>query len=162
MSIPRDEYLESAGVSPEADDDGGPDGDVLAQACADAMWAGDQASAGLGMKLLEIGPGYAMVAMEITPAMANGHGIAHGGYIFTLADSAFAFACNSRGDKAVAQQGAITFIRPGRVGDRLVAAAHEVSLFGRSGIYDVTVSAAEETVAEFRGHSRLVGGRWVE
>lgn len=150
------------GAVPEASEESGPDGDVLAQACADAMWASDRASAGLGMKLLEIGPGYAMLSMDVAESMTNGHGIAHGGFIFTLADSAFAFACNSRGAKAVAQQGAITFIRPGRLGEQLVAAAHEVALVGRSGIYDVTVSAGEETVAEFRGHSRLIGGRWVE
>lgn len=146
---------------PEAADDGGADGDVLAQACADAMWAGDGASAGLGMQLLEVGPGYAMLAMEVTAAMTNGHGIAHGGFIFTLADSAFAFACNSRGAKAVAQHCAVSFVRPSRLGERLVAAAHEVVLAGRSGIYDVTVSAGDETVAEFRGHSRLIGGNWV-
>ena len=147
--------------APDEPDGDGPDADEIARACAEAMWAGDEASAGLGMQILEVGPGYAMMAMEVTPAMTNGHGIAHGGFIFTLADSTFAFACNSRGAKAVAQHGAITFLRPGRLGERLVATGHEVALAGRSGLYDVTVSAGDETVAEFRGQSRLVGGRWV-
>lgn len=141
-------------------EDEGPDLDALARASADAMWAGDRASAGLGMRVLDVGPGYATLSMEVTEQMTNGHGIAHGGFIFTLADSAFAFACNSRGDKAVAQQAAITFVRPGRLGEQLVATAHEVSLAGRSGLYDVTVSVGNDTVAEFRGHSRLIGGRW--
>lgn len=148
---------------PEGNDETeGPDPDAVARASADAMWAGDSASAGLGMLILDVGPGYALLTMEITPAMTNGHETAHGGFIFALADSAFAFACNSHGDKAVAQHCSISFIRPGRRGDRLVAAAHEVSRSGRSGIYDVQVSAGNEVVAEFRGHSRTIGGRWVE
>lgn len=142
-------------ISGDLDEDG------VARASADAMWADDRASAGLGMQLLDVGPGYALIAMEITAAMTNGHGTAHGGFIFALADSAFAFACNSRGDKAVAQHCTVTYLRPGRLGERLVAAAHEVALAGRSGIYDVNVSAGDDTVAEFRGHSRTVGGRWV-
>ena len=146
----------------EAGEEGGPDLDAIARASADAMWANDPASAGLGMLLLDVGPGYAMMTMEITAAMTNGHDTAHGGFIFTLADSAFAFACNSHGDRAVAQHCAITFIRPGKKGDRLVASAHEVSRTGRSGIYDVQVSVGDEVIAEFRGHSRTVGGRWVE
>lgn len=145
---------------PDEEEDGR-DLDGIARDSADAMWAGDLASAGLGMRLVDVGPGYATMSLEITEAMTNGHGIAHGGFIFTLADSAFAFACNSRGPKAVAQHGAITFLRPGRLGERLVATAHEVALTGRSGLYDVTVSAGDETVAEFRGQSRLVGGSWV-
>lgn len=142
------------------DEPDGPDPDETARAAADAMWEGDRASAGLGLELLDVGPGYALMRMEVTAAMTNGHGTAHGGFIFSLADSAFAFACNSHGDKAVAQHAQITFLRPGRLGERLVAAAHEVAREGRSGIYDVNVSADGETVAEFRGHSRTVGGRW--
>lgn len=139
----------------------GPDPDEIARASAEAMWAGDKASAGLGMQLVDIGPGYATMAMTITEAMTNGHGMAHGGFIFLLADSAFAFACNSRGDRTVAQQCQVSFLKPGRLGDRLVATAHEVFHEGRSGIYDINVSAGDETVAEFRGHSRTIGGRWV-
>ena len=144
----------------EPDEDIGPDADAVARLSADRMWAGDAASRGLGMALVDSGPGYAILSMEVTAAMTNGHGSAHGGFIFALADSAFAFACNSRGSKAVAHHCAVTYLRPGRLGDRLVASAHEVALAGRSGIYDVTVSCGEETVAEFRGHSRLIGGSW--
>jgi acyl-CoA thioesterase len=93
--------------------------------------------------------------------MVNGHGIAHGGFIFTLADSAFAFACNSHNERAVAAQGNISFIRPGKLGDRLVATAREISRTGRSGIYDIRVTVDGTAIAELRGHSRTVGGAWV-
>ena len=152
----------SGETGPETEEEAAPDVDAIARASADAMWANDRASGGLGMLLLDVGPGYALMTMEITAEMTNGHDTAHGGFIFTLADSAFAFACNSHGDRAVAQHCTITFIRPGKLGDRLVASAHEVSRTGRSGIYDVQVSVGEEVVAEFRGHSRSIGGRWVE
>jgi len=135
--------------------------DDLARACADAMWGEDQASQGLGMEIVDIKAGQATLAMTIQPHMVNGHGIAHGGFIFTLADSAFAFACNSRNERTVAAQGAITFIRPGKLGDRLVAEAREVSRSGRSGIYDVRVTAGDVVIAEFRGHSRSIGGALV-
>lgn len=148
-------------MSDAAETEDGPDPDEIARACADAMWTDDRASAGLGMRLLDVGAGYASLSMEITAAMTNGHATAHGGFIFSLADSAFAFACNSRGDKAVAQHCSITFLRPGRLGDQLVATAHEVAREGRNGIYDVSVSSGDETVAEFRGHSRTVAGSWV-
>jgi acyl-CoA thioesterase len=133
----------------------------LARACADAMWKEDDASSGLGMKIVEVGPGRATLTMTVQPHMVNGQRIAHGGFIFTLADSAFAFACNSHNEKAVAAQGDITFIKPGRLGDVLVATAREISRSGRSGIYDVRVTAGEEVVAEFRGHSRTIGGTWL-
>jgi acyl-CoA thioesterase len=135
--------------------------DDLARACADAMWADDHASQGLGMELVDIRAGQATLAMTIQPHMVNGHGIAHGGFIFALADSAFAFACNSHNERAVAAQGAITFIRPGKLGDRLVAVAREISRSGRSGIYDVRVTADDTVIAEFRGHSRTIGGALV-
>ena len=132
---------------------------AVAQACAAAMWAEDSASRGLGMELLEVGPGTATIAMTITAAMVNGHGTCHGGFIFTLADSAFAFACNAYDERTVAQHCSITFLKPGRLGDRLVARAVERTRAGRSGIYDVAVrTAAGEPVAEFRGHSRSIGG----
>ena len=136
--------------------------DEVARASAKAMWATDVASQKLGIKIEEVRRGYARLAMLLTPAMANGHGLAHGGYIFTLADSAFAFACNTYDERAVAQQCSITFLRPGKVGRRLVAEAREVARAGRSGIYDVTVSDGTETIAEFRGHSRLIGGALVQ
>ena len=135
--------------------------DDLARACAEAMWKEDDASKGLGMEIVEVGPGQATLAMTVKPDMVNGQRIAHGGFIFTLADSAFAFACNSHNERAVAAQGSITFIRPGKLGDRLVATAREISRSGRSGIYDVRVTADDGTViAEFRGHSRVIGGFW--
>ena len=135
--------------------------DDLARACADAMWKEDDASSGLGMRIVEVGSGRATLSMTVQPHMVNGQRIAHGGFIFTLADSAFAFACNSHNEKAVAAQGSITFIKPGRLGDELVAHAHEISRSGRSGIYDVRIKVGEEVIAEFRGHSRVIQGRWL-
>ncbi len=131
----------------------------IAEACAKVMWNDDSASQRLDMALDQIGPGTATLSMEITKDMSNGHGNCHGGYIFTLADSAFAFACNSRNQVVVAQQNAITYINPGKIGDRLTAAAREVSLRGRSGIYDVKITNQNgDHIAEFRGHSRSVKG----
>ena len=109
----------------------------VARACADAMWRDDEASRGLGMKIVDIKPGQATLTMTVQRHMVNGQRIAHGGFIFALADSAFAFACNSHNERAVAAQGNITFIRPGKLGDVLVATAREISRSGRSGIYDV-------------------------
>jgi acyl-CoA thioesterase len=135
--------------------------DDLARACADAMWKEDDASKGLGMEIVEIGPGKAVLTMTVQPHMVNGQRIAHGGFIFLLADSTFAFACNSHNERAVAAQCNITFIKPGRLGDRLVATAREISRSGRSGIYDVRVTAGDAVIAEFRGHSRTIGGAWL-
>jgi acyl-CoA thioesterase len=125
------------------------------------MWKEDDASSGLGMKIVEVGSGRATLTMRVAPHMVNGQRIAHGGFIFTLADSAFAFACNSHNQKSVAAQGDITFIRPGKLGDELVATAREISRSGRSGIYDVQVTVDGEVIAEFRGHSRTIGGTWL-
>ena len=133
----------------------------IARACADAMWAEDDASKGLGMEIVEIGPGFAMLAMTVRPDMVNGQRIAHGGFIFTLADSAFAFACNSHNARVVAAQGQITFIKPGKLGDRLVATAREITRGGRSGIYDVRVTVGDTVIAEFRGHSLVIPGAWL-
>jgi len=135
--------------------------DDLARACAEAMWKEDDASRGLGMEILEIKAGEAVLAMTIQPHMVNGHGIAHGGFIFLFADSAFAFACNSRNERTVAAQCDISFIRPGKLGDRLVATAREISKTGRAGIYDVRVTVDDTVIAELRGHSRTIGGAWV-
>jgi len=135
--------------------------DDLARACAEAMWQEDDASKGLGMEIVEIKPGQATLTMTVKPEMVNGQRIAHGGFIFTLADSAFAFACNTHNERTVAAQGNITFIRPGKLGDRLVAAAREISRSGRSGIYDVRVTAGDAVIAEFRGHSRTIAGTWL-
>ena len=133
----------------------------LARACAAAMWKEDDASKGLGMEILQIRAGEATLAMTVQPNMVNGHGIAHGGFIFTLADSAFAFACNSHNERTVAAQCHISFIQPGMLGDRLVATAREISRTGRSGIYDVRVAVGGTAIAELRGHSRTIGGAWV-
>jgi acyl-CoA thioesterase len=133
----------------------------LARACADAMWKEDDASKGLGMKIVEIKPGQATMTMTVQPHMVNGQRIAHGGFIFLLADSTFAFACNSHNQRAVAAQCDITFIRPGKLGDVLTATAREISRNGRSGIYDIRVTAGDSVIAEFRGHSRTIAGTWL-
>jgi len=131
----------------------------LAEACAKAMWNDDSASQRLDMMLDHIAPGEATLSMTITEAMSNGHGNCHGGYMFTLADSAFAFACNSYNQLAVAQHCSITYLMPGRIGDRLTATAREVSRRGRSGIYDIRLTnQAGDHIGEFRGHSRTVKG----
>jgi acyl-CoA thioesterase len=135
--------------------------DDLARACADAMWQEDDASKGLGMEILEVRPGQATMAMTVQPHMVNGQRIAHGGFIFLLADSTFAFACNSHNERAVAAQCNISFIKPGKLGDRLVATAREISRTGRSGIYDICVTSDDTVIAEFRGHSRTIGGVWL-
>lgn len=135
----------------------------IARLSADAMWAGDNASQGLGMEVLEVASGRARLAMTIAERMLNGHGSCHGGFIFTLADSAFAFACNSHGNPAVAQHCTVTYVAPGRLGMRLIAEAQERQRSERSGIYDVTV--CDETgavIAEFRGHSRTLPGSLID
>ena len=135
--------------------------DDLARACAEAMWKDDDASRGLGMEIVDVRSGQATLAMTVEPHMVNGQRIVHGGFIFLLADSAFAFACNSHNERAVAAQCDISFIRPGQLGDQLVATAREISRSGRSGIYDVRVTVGDTVIAEFRGHSRVIGGVWL-
>ena len=128
----------------------------VARASADHMWAADRASAALGMRLVEVAPGCAVVAMTVREDMVNGWDICHGGLIATLADSAFAVACNSRGTVTVAAGFDVTFLTSARLGDELRAAAREVALQGRSGLYDVTVTRTGDgvVVAELRGRSR--------
>jgi acyl-CoA thioesterase len=131
----------------------------LADACADAMWREDNATRHLGMVIEHVAPGMAVISMVIKPEMTNGHGTCHGGYIFTLADSAFAFACNTYNQRAVAQHCSVTYIAPAFAGDRLTATAREVSRRGRGGIYDINVTNQNGVhIAEFRGHSRTVKG----
>src|SRR5882762_1173211 len=131
----------------------------LARSAAKAMYADDASSQHLGIELDEVAPGRARARMNIGPTMVNGHGIAHGGYIFLLADTAFAFACNSYGEPAVARACDIVFLRPAREGDVLVATAIERTRAGRNGIYDVRVSrSGGEVVAEFRGQSAALNG----
>ncbi|MEQ6249714.1 hydroxyphenylacetyl-CoA thioesterase PaaI [Sulfitobacter sp. HNIBRBA3233] len=127
---------------------------------AAVMMANDNASRALGMELVEIAPGAATLTMRVTDAMINGHGICHGGYIFTLADSAFAFACNSYNAVTVAQQNQITYVDPGRAGELLTATATQTAVAGRSGVYDVTVTGENgRCVATFRGLSRRIRGQ---
>ena len=129
---------------------------------AQTMLERDAASRALGMELVEIAPGRAVIEMIVGPDHLNGHGICHGGLIFTLADSAFAFACNSYNRVVVAQSNSITYVAPGQPGERLRAEAVEVALAGRSGVYDVTVrGAGGRVVALFRGQSRQVSGQHV-
>ncbi|MFA0840296.1 hydroxyphenylacetyl-CoA thioesterase PaaI [Streptomyces rochei] len=124
----------------------------------EAMFGADEASRRLGIELVEHGEGTAVLRMTVTPAMVNGHRIAHGGYLFLLADTAFACACNSHGPVTVAAGADIVFVTPAREGDVLVASAEERARFGRSGVYDVTVRRGEEVIAEFRGRSRSLRG----
>ena len=134
-----------------------------AERAAEAMWAGDNASKWMGMEIVAVDAGRATLSLTVEPHHANGHGICHGGVTFTLADSAFAFACNSHNRRTVAQHNVVTYVAPGRVGDRLTAEAREVDLTGRSGIYDVTVRNQEgRLIAEFRGFSRTIDGQLFE
>jgi acyl-CoA thioesterase len=133
----------------------------LAKACADMMWVEDHASRGLGMTLHSVMPGRSRLSMPVTNAMVNGLGLCHGGFIFTLADSAMAFAANAYGEHAVAQHVAVTYVRPGRLGEVLVADAEERVRSGRTGMYDVRVTGDDgSVVAEMRGHTRLSGGKF--
>lgn len=130
-----------------------------ARRSAEAMWATDKASKWLGMSLDDVGPGTARMSFTVEEHHCNGHLICHGGYIFTLADSCFAFACNSYNQVTLAQQNSITFCAPGHKGDRLTAEAAEVQKAGRSGVYDVTVRNQDGTIiAVMRGNSRTIKG----
>jgi acyl-CoA thioesterase len=129
-----------------------------ARDAADAMQRADRAARGAGVRLLDVGPGRALVAMTVQDRHVNGHGICHGGYLFLLADAALAYASNSHGVSAVAAGADIAFLRPVRLGTELVAEAVERALAGRSGLYDVSVRAGDEAVAEFRGRTRQVPG----
>jgi acyl-CoA thioesterase len=132
--------------------------DELARASAEALWAGDRASREAGIELGEVGPGRATTRMRVAATMVNGHGICHGAYVFLVADTAFAFACNTYGEVTVAAGCNIVFAAPAKVGDELTAEAVERARFGRNGIYDVTVRRADgELVAELRGQSRTTG-----
>ncbi|WP_299968924.1 hydroxyphenylacetyl-CoA thioesterase PaaI [uncultured Roseobacter sp.] len=123
----------------------------------------DAASRALGIEIAQIAPGQATLTLQVRDDMLNGHGICHGGMIFTLADSAFAFACNSYNERTVAQQNQITYLAPARYGDRLTATATEVARAGRSGTYDVTVTdQAGITIALMRGLARSVKGQHFE
>jgi acyl-CoA thioesterase len=135
------------------------DPQAVAEASARAMYAQDRASQALGMRILAIRPGYARLAMIVREDMVNGHKICHGGLIFTLADSAFAFACNTYDVVTVASSGSVEFLLPTRLGDELTAIAEERSRSKRTGVYDVAVRNQQgECVAMFRGRSYEIGG----
>lgn len=131
-----------------------------AEKSAAAMWETDSASKWLGARIDAVGPGTATLSFQVQDHHLNGHAICHGGYIFTLADSAFAFACNSYNQVTVAQENSITYLAPGQRGERLTAQAIEVAKTGRSGVYDVTVTGEDgRKVAVFRGLSRTIKGQ---
>jgi acyl-CoA thioesterase len=139
------------------------DADRLAQRCTEAMWARDNASQALGMKVEAVTEGKAEVSMRVREDMVNGHQTCHGGMVFCLADSAFAFTCNSQNQVAVAASCTIDFIAPARLGDLLTASAVKVHQGQRSGIYDVTVANHEgRVVAQFRGRSSRLGDSVIE
>ena len=134
------------------------DAQELAARSIEAMWSADAASAAMGMRLEQVAPGRAVVSMAVRDDMVNGWGLAHGGLVASLADSAFAAACNSHGTVTVAAGFEVTFLQPVRRGDHLVAEASERVVVGRSGVYDVTVRRGHgDIVAEFRGRSRSLG-----
>ena len=136
---------------------------ALAERVAAAMWARDDASRGLGMRIVSAAPGRAELAMPVRSDMLNGHAICHGGFIFALADSAFAFACNSYNLNTVASACGIDFLAPARQGDVLTAVAHERSASGRTGVYDIEVTNDRgEKIALFRGKSYRIKGHVIE
>lgn len=131
----------------------------VAERVAAGMFARDSAAQSLGMQVKEVRPGYARLTLVVRPDMLNGHAICHGGIVFSLADSAFAFACNSRNQNTVASGGSIDFLAPAKAGDELSAEAVERALLGRTGVYDVTVTnQAGRIIALFRGRSYRVTG----
>jgi acyl-CoA thioesterase len=133
--------------------------DQLARTVAEALMAEEGTSSAWGLELEAAGEGYARVAMTVRADMLNGYQTVHGGMVFALADSAFAYACNSRNQATVAQQASIAFLSPAREGERLVAEAREQSLVGRSGVYVITIRTSDgRDVASFQGLSRTVGG----
>jgi acyl-CoA thioesterase len=139
------------------------DAQALAERVAAAMYARDGASQAMGMKLAAVGPGHAELTMTVRADMLNGHATCHGGFIFSLADSAFAYACNSYNLNTVASGCAIDFVAPAREGDALSARAQERSLSGRTGVYDIEVrNQRGETIAYFRGKAYRVRGHIVE
>lgn len=134
--------------------------DAFARRVADRLHAQEATAAAWSIEIEEVREGYARVAMMVSDDMINGHAIAHGGMIFALADTAFAYACNSRNAESVAQNATIAFLAPGRLGDRLVAEAQELVLSGRSGVYGVQVRNQKgEKIAVFQGLSRVIGGK---
>ena len=131
---------------------------ALIRSRAQAMYARDLACQTAGIQLDDVAAGRASLRMRVTGTMVNGHGMAHGGYLFLLADAAFAYACNSHGPVTVAHSAQVTFLQPAAVDDELRAEAVERERYGRNGVYDVTIRREDTVIAEFRGHSIVVGG----
>lgn len=131
----------------------------MARRGAERMYARDRASQRLGIRVQDVGPGRAVARLRVGPDLLNGHDLCHGGYVFLLADTAFAFACNTYGEVTVAAGADVVFVAPVHLGDELVATAEERARYGRSGVYDVTVRRGDggPVVAEFRGRSRATG-----
>ena len=139
------------------------DPQAVAEASARAMYAQDRASQQLGMRVLEVKPGYARLTMKVREDMVNGHQLCHGGLIFTLCDSAFAFACNTYNAVTVASAASVEFLLSARLGDELTAIAEERSRSKHTGVYDVAVrNQKSECVALFRGRSHELGGAIIE
>ena len=137
--------------------------DQIARAVADHMLANEGTGPAWGIEIEEAREGYARIAMTIRPDMLNGHRIVHGGMVFALADTAFAYACNSRNVATVAQSATINFLAPSKAGDVLIAEASEASLVGRSGVYRISVRTAKgAAIAEFTGLSRSIGGKVID
>ena len=138
-----------------------PDAQLIAERCAALMWADDLAARALGVELLEVGPGLARLRMRVRPDMVNGHGSCHGGFIFTLADAAFSYACNSDNQRAVAAGADISFLAPAHTGDVLESVCRVRSQGGRNGIYDSEVSnQLGKIIALFRGRSARIKGHF--
>ena len=137
--------------------------DELARDCGDALWTGDQACKALGIALVHIAPGTATMTLRVGADMVNGHDVCHGGLIFTLADSCFAYACNSENFNTVAAGARIEFLAPARLGDELTATARQVQQGRRGGVFDNTViNQAQQLIALFRGNSHRIGGHLVD
>lgn len=135
------------------------DADLLAEQCIDVMWAEDGASQAMSMQIVSVSEGCSVVSMTVREDMVNGHGMCHGGMVFSLADSAFAFACNSQNFVAVASGACIDYLRPTFTGDELTASASVVNQGKKSGLYDVVVSDQNNRIiAQFRGRSARIGG----
>ncbi len=139
------------------------DAQQLAEASAAAMWAGDKASQAMAIRIDAVAPGEAVLSMTVREDMVNGHGICHGGYLFALADSAFAFACNSQNHSSVGSGARIEYVAPAKLGERLLATARQLHQGRRSGVYDVSVAGEDGKLrALFRGNSHRIGGQLVE
>jgi acyl-CoA thioesterase len=139
------------------------EGDDLARRVADTMLSREGTGPAFGIQIEEVREGYARIRMKVRADMVNGHAITHGGMIFLLADTAFAYACNSRNENTVAQNATISFLAASKLGDELIAEAQELSRAGRSGVYQVHVRKADGgVIAEFTGLSRSIGGAVIE